>query len=79
MPLDLLEALWLSGEIDGLTSVWKEGMADYASISAVDELRSYFQSIADEEEEEDDGEGAAPANEEHIEYVPPTLNEILLL
>ncbi|EKX31778.1 hypothetical protein GUITHDRAFT_149069, partial [Guillardia theta CCMP2712] len=69
LPLDLLEALWLSGEIDGLTSVWKEGMEDYASISAVDELRSYFQSIADEEDEEDDGEGAGPANEEHIEVV----------
>eukprot|EP00960_Hanusia_phi_P044000 756401-Hanusia_phi.AAC.1 len=56
LPLDLLEALWISGEIDGLTAVWKEGMEDYASISAVEELRSYFQSIADEDEEEGDGE-----------------------
>jgi hypothetical protein len=35
MPLDLLEALWLAGEMDGLTLVWKEGMAEYVPVSQV--------------------------------------------
>jgi hypothetical protein len=34
-PLDLLEALWLAGEMDGLTPVWKEGMPDYVPVSQV--------------------------------------------
>jgi len=34
-PVDLLEALWLAGEMDGLTPVWKEGMPDYLPVSQV--------------------------------------------
>lgn len=34
-PLDLLEALWLAGEMDGLTLVWREGMEDYLPVSQV--------------------------------------------
>jgi hypothetical protein len=34
-PVDLLEALWLAGEMDGLTPVWQEGMSDYLPVSQV--------------------------------------------
>jgi len=36
-PVDLLEALWLAGEMDGLTLVWKEGMSGYLPVSQVRE------------------------------------------
>ncbi len=32
-PVDLLEGLWLAGELDGMTLVWKEGMDDYKAIA----------------------------------------------
>ena len=31
-----LEALWLAGEMDGLTLVWREGMAEYVPVSQVE-------------------------------------------
>ena len=34
-PVDLLEALWLAGEMDGLTLVWQEGMPDFLPVSQV--------------------------------------------
>lgn len=35
LPVDLLEALWVSGEIDGMTEVWKEGMDAYVPVAQV--------------------------------------------
>ena len=57
--LDLLEALWLAGDMDGLTLVWKEGMPDFVPLGEVPELRARLVQAGDDQDdliEEEDGE-----------------------
>lgn len=42
-PVDLLEGLWVAGELDGMTLVWKEGMGDYRPIAECPALRAALQ------------------------------------
>ena len=62
-PVDLLEGLWLAGELDGLSLVWREGLKDYIPV-AESELRARFQSLDDDEEEVDnEGDETKPKDE----------------
>jgi hypothetical protein len=49
--IDVLEGLWLAGELDGLSLVWREGLADYIPV-AESELRNYFQGLDGEDDED---------------------------
>merc|ERR1712023_380344 len=40
------------GEVDGLTSVWRQGMAAWAELASVEELRAQLVRDDDDEEEE---------------------------
>lgn len=52
-PVDLLEGLWLAGELDGMTPVWKEGMADYLPIAECPSLRAALQGAAGGDDDEE--------------------------
>ena len=60
-PIDILEALWLAGEMDGQTLVWKEGMSECLPVAQVDELRTHFQALDGQDEDEDEDEDEAQA------------------
>eukprot|EP00961_Rhodomonas_salina_P242283 3272932-Rhodomonas_salina.1 len=58
--LDLLEALWLAGDMDGLTMVWKEGMNDFVPLGEVPELRARLAQAGDDEDDVIEEEGEEP-------------------
>ena len=63
-PIDILEALWLAGEMDGQTLVWKEGMSECLPVAQVDELRTHFQALDGQDEDEDEDEAQALPEDE---------------
>jgi hypothetical protein len=60
-PVDLLEGLWVAGELDGMTLVWKEGMDDYLPIAECPALRAALQAAGCGEEDEEVTKSAAPS------------------
>ena len=50
--IDGLEGLWLAGELDGLSLVWREGLPKYIPV-AESELRDLFQALDGEDEAEE--------------------------
>jgi hypothetical protein len=60
--VDVLEGLWLAGELDGLSMVWREGLPNYIPL-AESELKDLFKSLDDDEEEDIEGnESVAEGN-----------------
>ncbi len=51
--IDVLEGLWLAGELDGLSLVWREGLPKYIPV-AESELRDLFQALDGDDEAEED-------------------------
>uniref|UniRef100_A0A7S0LJC3 RRM domain-containing protein n=1 Tax=Coccolithus braarudii TaxID=221442 RepID=A0A7S0LJC3_9EUKA len=58
------------GDLDGLTAVWRTGMAEWKELGQVDELRA-LAAAGGEEEEEDDEEVAQEAYDPDAELVLP--------
>ena len=63
-PVDLLEGLWLAGELDGMTLVWTEGMERYKPLSECPDLRVALQGAAGDFDDEEVGCFAA-----HVDLV----------
>lgn len=66
--IDVLEGLWLAGELDGLSLVWREGLPEYIPL-AESELKDLFKTLDDEEEDEH-GDHETLAAEKRAESKP---------
>ena len=51
--IDVLEGLWLAGELDGLSMVWREGLPKYIPV-AESELKDLFKTLDEDDEDEDE-------------------------